>query len=125
VAAVADWPGFRGPRGAGISTEQRLPLQWSPDENIAWKTELPGPGTSSPAVLGDRVFLTCYTGYGLSEEDPGDMHDLVRHVLCIDRNSGRIRWQRDFPADLPESEYQGNGARHGYSSSTPVTDGER
>ena len=125
LVAMADWTGFRGPDGTGTSTERNLPLRWSVDENIAWKADLPGPGTSSPVVLDDQIFLTCYSGYGLSEEDPGEMADLMRHVVCIDRDSGEIRWQRDFAADLPESAYQGNGARHGYSSSTPVTDGER
>lgn len=61
---AGDWPQFRGPDGLATSTCAKLPLTWSATQNLAWKTQLPGPGTSSPIVVGDRVFLTCYTGYG-------------------------------------------------------------
>ena len=37
-------------------------------KNIVWKTQLPGPGTSSPVTAGDRIFLTCYTGYAENTE---------------------------------------------------------
>ncbi len=58
----ADWPQFRGPQGMGVSRETRVPVRWSTDENIAWKAELPGGGGSSPILVGDRVFLTAYSG---------------------------------------------------------------
>ena len=57
-ATAADWKQFRGPGGLGASDETGLPVKWSSDLNVAWRTELPGPGTSSPIVLGDRVYLT-------------------------------------------------------------------
>jgi outer membrane protein assembly factor BamB len=62
---AADWPGFRGPRG-GVADDKDLPVRWIQD-NILWKGKLPGPGTSSPIVVGDKVIVTCYTGYGLTE----------------------------------------------------------
>src|SRR5262245_8090870 len=68
----ANWSQFRGPGGLGQTTEKGLPLKWSATENIVWRTELPGPGTSSPIVVGDRVYLTSYTGYGL-EPSQGDL----------------------------------------------------
>jgi outer membrane protein assembly factor BamB len=99
-------------------------MTWSETENIVWRTKLPGPGTSSPIVVGRRVYLTCYSGYGL-EPRQGDMNDLRRHLLCIDRDRGTILWTRDFTPDLPESKYQGgNDSEHGYSSSTPASDGQ-
>jgi outer membrane protein assembly factor BamB len=122
---AGDWTGFRGPGGAGTSDEKDLPVRWSADENIVWRTELPGPGTSSPTVVGARVYLTCYTGYGEDEANIGDQDDLMRHVVCVDRNTGRIAWTKSFEPELPESRYEGNGARHGYSSSTIASDGER
>ena len=64
-----DWPRFRGPDGNGVATESSVPTAWSPKANLAWKTEMPGPGASSPIIVGDRVFVTCYSGYGLSQED--------------------------------------------------------
>src|SRR6516165_3343489 len=80
-----NWPGFRGPKEAALSEDKGLPVKWSDKENLVWRTELPGPGGSSPIVWGDRVFVTCYTGYGIPGEQGGDMKDLKRHLLCLDR----------------------------------------
>jgi outer membrane protein assembly factor BamB len=125
-AVAADWPQFRGPGGSGISGETGLPATWSSTENIVWRTKLPGPGSSSPIVVGKRVYLTCYTGYGL-EPGEGDMDELMRHLVCVDRAKGNILWTKDFKPSLPESKYQGssNNTQHGYSSSTPASDGKR
>src|SRR5262245_24871879 len=57
-AMAEDWPAWRGPRGDGTSSEKNLPLRWSANDNIAWKTPIPGTGHSSPIVVGDRVFVT-------------------------------------------------------------------
>jgi hypothetical protein len=54
-----DWPRFRGPNGMGTSDATGLPTTWSATENMAWKTEMPGPGASSPIVFGDQIYLTC------------------------------------------------------------------
>jgi outer membrane protein assembly factor BamB len=121
----ADWTEFRGPLGLGTSTEKGLPVKWSDDTNIVWKTKLPGPGTSSPVTTGDRVFLTSYTGYAVEVDKPGTMEDLRRHVLCLDRGSGKILWTKEFMPEFPEHKYAGEGSYHGYASSTPATDGER
>jgi outer membrane protein assembly factor BamB len=119
-----DWIQFRGPGGLGVSDEKGLPVKWSSTENIAWKVELPGPGASSPIALGDRVFLTCYSGYGL-EGNVGEQKDLRRHLLCFDRKNGQVKWSKVFEPKLPEHQYQGEGSYHGYAASTPTTDGER
>ena len=125
LCLAADWPNFRGPDGLGVSHEPGLPAMWSNSENVVWRTLLPGPGTSSPIVIGERVFVTCYSGYGLDEANPGDPSQLVRHVVCLARDGGEILWQQDLLAELPEQLYQGFLALHGYASSTPATDGER
>src|SRR5262249_44291 len=75
---AADCLQFRGPGGLGIAAGKDLPVTWSDKENIVWKTEFPGPGSSSPIVVGKKIFLTCYTGYGSSEKNPGDIKDLKR-----------------------------------------------
>jgi outer membrane protein assembly factor BamB len=123
VSAGANWPAFRGPHGDGISSEGSLPVKWSATENVVWKTALPGPGTSSPIVWGDRVFLTCDTGR--EEARKGDVEKIRRHLLCLDRANGKILWQKDVPPKLPENDYNQYLRQHGYASSTPVTDGER
>ena len=57
-ASAAEWPQFRGPGGAGVG-ESSVPVTWSDTQHLRWKTPLPGPGSSSPIVQGDRVFVTC------------------------------------------------------------------
>lgn len=125
TASGADWRQFRGPSGQGISEEKGLPSEWSAEKNIVWKVKLPGAGASSPVTLGKRVFVTCYSGYGIDGKDPGKMEDLRRHLLCIDRTTAKTLWSREFEPALPEHKYTGEGSYHGYAASTPITDGER
>ena len=89
-----DWMQFRGAGGAAASADANLPIKWDADANIKWKAELPGPGASSPIIVGDKVFLTCYSGYG--DKSKGKIEDLKRHLLCFDRSNGEILWQKSF-----------------------------
>ncbi len=127
AAAASDWTGFRGPGGLGRADDATgLPAKWSETENVTWKRDLPGLGTSSPVMVGNKIFVTCYSGYGESIEEPGEPDDLKRHLVCVDGASGKILWEKTLKPEFPESEYVGrNNTRHGYASSTPVTDGER
>ena len=121
-----DWTRFRGPDGSGVALDSdSLPTGWSPSANLAWKTQLPGPGASSPIIVGGKAFVTCYSGYGLTQENPGEIENLVRHLVCIDVQSGKVLWQKDVKAALPEDPYSGIGVTaHGYASHTPVSDGQ-
>ena len=121
-AQAQDWPQFRGPGGLGVSPAKELPLTWSQKENVVWKAELPGAGASSPIVVGERVFVTCYSGYAVPGQAKGDMNQLKRHVLCVSLATGKILWKTDVPATLPES---ATVREHGYAASTPACDGER
>jgi len=120
----ADWPRFRGPDATGISDERGLPTTWSATENVVWKTPMPGAGSSSPIVLGDRVLLTCYSGYGLDEDEPGAVENLQHHLVCVDRTTGKIVWDQVEKAQMPEKQFRSYVALHGYASGTPVTDGQ-
>ncbi len=124
---AGDWLRFRGPGGSGyVADSGSVPTAWSPSANLAWKAELPGPGVSSPIIVGNRVFLTCYSGYGMDRSEPGDMENLRRHLVCIDAASGATVWQKEVAAVLPEDPYSGAGIpAHGYASHTPTSDGER
>ena len=111
VPAVAQeqWNRFRGPNGQGISQETGLPTTWSPTENVAWKTAIPGESWSSPVIWNDHIFLTTATEGGRN-----------CHVIAIDRRSGRILWNRLVFT-------QEAGHRHpenSYATPTPTTDGE-
>ncbi|MDB6073232.1 MAG: Pyrrolo-quinoline quinone [Verrucomicrobiaceae bacterium] len=117
----AEWTRFRGPNGTGVG-EGKLPLKWSGTEHMAWKATLPGPGTSSPIIVGNKVFVTCWSGYG--DGSSGGMEKLVRHLVCLDKAQGTILWDRTVPAAQPEDPFEGMLTEHGYASSTPVSDGE-
>lgn len=124
-AGSEDWRAFRGTDGKATSAETGFPITWSDSANLSWKLDLPGPGSSSPVVTGDYVFVTAYSGYGVDRGNLGRKEDLKRHLLCIDRKLGEVLWSRTVSSTPAEDPYRGFVAGHGYASSTPVTDGER
>ncbi|MBK8977246.1 MAG: PQQ-binding-like beta-propeller repeat protein [Planctomycetes bacterium] len=114
-AARGVWPRFRGAGGLGISPYDNVPLSFDAragqERNLRWKTVVPLPGMSSPAVWNDRVFVT-----GAIET--------TREVYCLDARSGAILWRRAVSAgpesnEVPASVY----SETGYAAPTPVTDG--
>jgi hypothetical protein len=122
VAASDDWPRFRGPGGMGVSAARELPLNWDAENNVVWKTRLPGAGASSPITFGDQIFLTCYSGYFVPGTSGGSLDDLKRHLIGLRRDTGEIVWDRAVPAKLPEEEKIRD---HGYAASTPAADADR
>jgi outer membrane protein assembly factor BamB len=124
-AHAGDWARFRGPNGSGVSTDKEsLPAAWSETENLKWKAKLPGPGNSCPIVVGEKVFVTCWSGYADGSDNEGRLEDLKRHLVCFDRKSGKELWTYTVAAALPEDSYRGMFAENGYASHTPVSDGE-
>lgn len=121
VSPTSDWPCFRGPTGMGISGAKGLPETWSQNENIAWKTKLPGPGASSPVVFGDRIYITCYTGFFVPGEE-GSKENLKRHLIALDRKTGKTIWNKAIAAKLPEEDKIRD---HGFAASTPAVDADR
>lgn len=123
VASVLaqDWSQFRGPGGKGASAEP-LPVTWSRTENVVWKAELPGAGTSSPIVVGQKLYLTCYSGFNVPGQ-PGEMSQLKLKLVCLNRADGKILWTKEIAPQLPEQEKIRDG--HGYASSTLAADAER
>ncbi|MEM6689122.1 MAG: PQQ-binding-like beta-propeller repeat protein [Planctomycetota bacterium] len=118
----ADWSRFRGPNGSGIS-DSDAPTEFGAEKNLKWKIELPGRGVSSPIVVGDRVFVTCYSGYGMGD-DRARIEDLKRHLVCVDTTTGKELWTRTVDAKMPEDPWRPPGVTtHGYASNTPVSDG--
>ncbi len=125
-AESADWARFRGPNGSGIYADgQVLPANWSVSKNTKWRISLPGPGHSSPIVVGNHIFLTYWTGYGIDPDNLGDQEHLRFHLLCVDSKDGATVWDQEIEPVLPIDEYGGNLALHGYTSHTPVSDGEK
>jgi outer membrane protein assembly factor BamB len=106
-----DWPEFRGPTGQGHSDERGLPMVWSETKNVRWKTAIPGRGWSSPAIQGDRIWLTTATEEGKS-----------LRAISIDRNTGAIL--KDVEVFRLKS--LGNlNSKNSQASPTPVLEGDR
>jgi outer membrane protein assembly factor BamB len=123
MAQANEWTQFRGPGAAGIAANAKPPITWTDSENVKWKAALPGPGTSSPILVSNRVFLTCWSGYG--DGSGGAPADLKRHLVCLDRASGKVLWSKSIAAEARVDRYEGFMQEHGYASHTPVSDGER
>jgi len=124
TAARSDeaWSRFRGNNASGVIDNTRIPLTWSDTENVAWKTELPGHGSSSPVVRNGRVFLTAFSGYGLDANAPGEKSDLRLHTLCIDYETGKVLWDESIEASPSEQKATTRIVDHGYASPTPTVD---
>ena len=106
TGAVNDeWSQFRGPNGTGVSDTKGLPTEFGPQKNVLWKAELP-PGHSSPVLTRDRIFVTAHNNDKLL-------------VICLDRQTGKVLWQREAPRLRAGRLQNVNGP----ASPSPVTDG--
>lgn len=106
-----EWPRWRGPGGQGLTSEKDLPVRWSPKENIAWRTELPGAGNSSPVIWKGRIYLTTAFDQGAR-----------RALVGVSVDDGKILFTAEAPQAPPEPAVRD---KNGFASSTPVVDGER
>jgi outer membrane protein assembly factor BamB len=125
-AAAEDWPQFRGPNGSGVSAATGLPEKFGPSENVVWKTALP-PGHSSPVLTHNRIFVTAYSQESAnsqpqtanSKAQTSGKQNYKLLVICLDRQTGKLLWQRDVPRSKQGRMENVNGP----ASPTPVTDG--
>lgn len=133
VLAAENWPQFRGPNATGVAEGKNLPDHWSATENVAWKTDIPGRGWSSPVVWGEKIFLTSVINTGESEEPKKGLYfggnrttppDYVHQwkVYCLDLKSGEILWEKQVHEGKPITPIH---LKSSYASETPITDGER
>src|SRR5262245_40739030 len=100
LALGADWPGWRGPAGTGVSQDSNLPTKWSATENVRWKVPLAGAGVSAPVVSGERIFLTASDGRGSDR----------LHVYCYQRVDGKKVWHTAlFGSAQPEGQFPAGG----------------
>ncbi len=128
TAAERFWPQWRGPYATGVSKHANPPLEWSETKNIRWKVEIPGRGSASPVIWGDRLFLLSAVPIALTgaaaHTPQGGVVPRTRHrfiVLAIDRKTGKTIWERTACETLPhEATHQDNGT---YASSSAITDG--
>jgi outer membrane protein assembly factor BamB len=123
------WPQWRGPMATGASAHADPPLTWAENKNIRWKIEVPGRGSASPVVWGDKLFLLTAVPAGIpaseAHQPRGGVTPRVAHsyrVLAISRADGKIVWERAAREEVPhEASHQDNGT---WASSSAVTDGQ-
>ena len=118
VGIAEDWTEFRGPGGQGQSAATSLPLNWSENENVTWKTPIDGDGWSSPVVAADRIYLTTAVPTKSAESKARSLR-----VICIDAASGKAIWNREL------FHQSGEGVqihkKNSHASPTPVLRGDR
>ena len=99
LSPAADFSQFRGQSGKAINTQSDLPMKWSDDSNLMWKAEIEGRGSSSPIVVGEKILLTAYSGYGNLNQS-GSQEKLVRQLLCFDLKDGKQLWKATIALSL-------------------------
>ena len=122
------WPQWRGPQGTGVSSTANPPVEWSDTKNIRWKVELPGRGSGTPVIWGDRVYVTSAVPVGVegtAQHAPRGALARVPHryvVLALDRKTGKTIWERVAREEAPhEASHAENGT---WASPSAIVDGE-
>jgi len=106
-AGAQDWPQWRGPNFNGTATATNLPAKFAPSDNVVWAVDLPGPSAATPAIVGDRVFV--------SSSDSSAKSLLA---YCFDRTSGKELWKKEIAKGISQD------TRSNFASPSPVTDGK-
>jgi outer membrane protein assembly factor BamB len=136
IATAGNWPAWRGPKANGVSPTAIPPLEWSEDKNVRWKVAVPGHGSSTPIILGNRIFLSTAINTGKvdpTKTPPEDQPERVfgiKHpnteyefvALCLDRATGGEVWRKTATRRVP---HEGHHSDNNFASASPTTDGER
>ncbi len=133
--AETNVPLFLSSRQPAADAQALPPDHWSATENVAWKTDLPGLGWSSPIVWGKRVFLTTCVNSGQDAEPrkglyledvdankyPPEKNEHQWKVICLNLDDGSIVWTRNAHKGIPAKPHH---IKNTLASETPATDGE-
>jgi len=126
-----NWPQWRGPEATGTALKGNPPTEWSETKNVKWKIDIPGKGHNTPIVWGDQLFITTAvekepsntpsteplkTGMNANKTDK--VHKF--EVLCIDRKSGKMIWEKVVDEEVPQEVTHELGS---WASNSSVTDG--
>jgi outer membrane protein assembly factor BamB len=138
VQSDSNWPYWRGPAADGMAVGD-APLHWSDTQNVKWKADIPGRGSSSPVIWGDQIFVTTAVKTGpdakpepaaasaptpapkMQLTTPGPQAEHKFEVLCLDRKTGKILWERTATTAVPHEGY--HPTYGSFASNSPVTDG--
>jgi outer membrane protein assembly factor BamB len=127
------WPSFRGPMGCGYMLNSKPPASWDINNpvDIKWKTPIPGLAHSCPVIWDNLLFVTTATTnmndeslkvglYGdIDEADDKKVHEFK--VYCLDKNSGKIIWERVAQKGIPKSKRHTKSTQ---ANCTPATNGK-
>jgi outer membrane protein assembly factor BamB len=132
----SNWPQWRGPLASGVAPHADPPLRWSEQSNLRWRVALPGSGSATPLVWGNRIFVLAAEDthrvadaadlpspdprFSKRTEPPRTYYRFL--VLCLDRATGKTLWQRVATEQVP---HEGHHPTHSYAAASPTTDGQR
>jgi len=133
ISYYQQWPSFRGPMACGYLENSKTPAVWNIDDpkDVKWKTPIPGLGHSSPVIWDNYLFVTTATTnmnnqslklglYGdIDEADDSRIHEFK--VYCLDKNNGKILWERVAHKGIPKSKRHTKSTQ---ANCTPATDGK-
>lgn len=133
---ATNWHQWRGPDATGVAPEANPPIEWNEHRHVKWKAEIVGLGKSSPIVWDNKVFLTTAINTGKIVEEaakpesqperpfgikfPNTLFKFV--VICLDRNSGKVLWEKTAVEALPHEGHHGDNS---HASASPTTDGRQ
>jgi outer membrane protein assembly factor BamB len=131
-----NWHHWRGPLANGTAPKADPPVRWDAETNIKWKASLPGRGSATPIVWGQRVFVVTAVEtdrVASAAELPRIDPDVPRKttapknfykflVYCFDRSTGKLLWERLAAEKVP---HEGHHSSHSYAAGSPTTDGKR
>ena len=120
IAHADNWAHWRGPTGNGVALNANPPTEWSTTKNVKWKVAVPGKGSSSPIVWGDRVFVS--SAVQVKPAEGGGLPTYDFKAFCFDRKTGNLIWEKTAITSAP---HQGTHATNSFASASPCTDGER
>ena len=131
--SVENWVHWRGPTADGRAHEAaRPPIKWDARTNIRWAVDVPGEGSATPIIWDDRVFILSAEATNRKPDRPvaADGTDkteapnvFYRYIVtCLDRESGKVRWQKLATEQVP---HEGRHPTHTYAGGSPTTDGQR
>ena len=121
-AVLAEWGHWRGDTGNGVANQASPPTEWSSTKNVRWKVAIPGRGSGSPVVWGDRVFVVTAVAANEATTASEQSRQSLQYVLmCLDRATGAILWERCATTAKPYGETH---STNGFASASPCTDGE-
>jgi len=135
TAADKNWPQWRGPAETGAALYGNPPVAFSETKNIRWKTEIPGKGHATPIIWGDQIIVLTAVAtdkkpaQGEVTQEAGRMGppssgtEFIHkfQVISVDRNTGKIQWERTVKEEIPVERTHTLGS---WASNSPVTDGE-